>query len=51
MSSTVVELRYIASSFNAALIGITGTKLDNTVYDSEFAVDGCNIIRNETMEA
>ena len=34
------ELRYIASSSNAEVIGITETKLDNTVYDSEIAVDG-----------
>ena len=41
------ELRYIASSSNAAVIGITETKLDNTVYDSEVAVDGYNIVRND----
>ena len=34
------ELRYIASSSNAAVIGITETKLDDTVYDSEVAGDG-----------
>ena len=36
------ELRYFASSCNAAVIGITETKLDNTVYDSEVAVDVFN---------
>ena len=41
------EFRYIASSSNAAVIGITETKLDNTGYDSEDAVDGYNIIRND----
>ena len=41
------ELRYIARSSNAAVIGITETKLDNTVYDSEVTVDGCNIVRND----
>ena len=40
------ELRYIARSSNAAVIGITETKLDNTVYDSEVLVDGC-IVRND----
>ena len=40
------ELRYIARSSNAAVIGITETKLDNTVYDSEVTVDGYNIVRN-----
>ena len=34
------KLRYIASTSNAAVIGTTETKLDNTVYDSEVAVDG-----------
>ena len=40
------KLRYIASSSNVAVIGINETKLDNTVYDSEVAVDGYNIVRN-----
>ena len=40
------ELRYVARTSNAAVIGITETKLDNTVYDSEVAVDGYNIVRN-----
>ena len=31
------ELRYIAKNSNAAVIGISETKLDNTVYDSEVA--------------
>ena len=41
------ELCYIASSSNAAVIGITETKLDNTICDSEVAVDGYNIVRND----
>ena len=41
------ELCYIARSFNAAVIGIKETKLDNTVYDSEVTVNGCNIVRND----
>ena len=32
-------MRYIAGSSNAAVTGITETKLDNTVYNSEVAVD------------
>ena len=44
------ELRYIARSSNAAVIGITETKLDNTVYDSEVTVDGYNIFGNDTTE-
>ena len=41
------ELRYIARSSNAAVIGITETKLGNTVYDSEVTVDGYNTVRND----
>ena len=41
------KLRYIASSSNAAVIGITETKLDNTVYDFEIAVDCYNIVQND----
>ena len=41
------KLRYIARSSNAAVIGITETKLGNTVYDSEVTVDGYNIVRND----
>ena len=41
------ELRYIAKNSNAAVIGISETKLDNTVYDSEVAIDGYNIARSD----
>ena len=41
------ELRYIARSSNAAVIGITETKLGNTVYVSEVTVDRYNIVRND----
>ena len=41
------ELRCIARSSNVAVIGITETKLDYTVYDSEVTVDGYNIARND----
>ena len=34
------ELCYFARSSNAAVIGITETKLDNTVYDSEVTIEG-----------
>ena len=40
------ELRYIATSSNAAVIGIAETKLGNTVYDSEVTVDGYSIVPN-----
>ena len=35
----VDELRNIAKYSNAAVIGITETKLGNTVYDSEVTID------------
>ena len=41
------ELRYIARSSNAAVIGITETKLGNTIHDSEVTVDGYNIVWND----
>ena len=40
------ELGHFARSSNAAIIGITGTKVDKTVYDSEVTVDGYNIVQN-----
>ena len=40
----IEELRHLASSSNAEVIGITETKLDNTVYDSDITVDGYNIV-------
>ena len=44
------ELRYIVRSSNAAVIGITETNLDNTVYDFEVTVDAYNIARNDRTE-
>ena len=41
------ELRNIAKCSNAAVIGITETKLDNTVYDSEITIDGYSIVGND----
>ena len=38
------KLRYIARSSNATVIGITETRLDNTVYKSEVTVDSFNIV-------
>ena len=40
------ELRNIAKCSNAAVIGITETKLDNNVYDSGVTIDRYNIVRN-----
>ena len=33
--------------FNAGVIEITETKLDNTIYDSKVTIDGYNIVRND----
>ena len=41
------ELRNIAKCYNAAAIGITETKLDNTVYNSEVTIDRYNIVLND----
>ena len=41
------ELRNIGKCSNAAVIGITETKLDNIVYDPEFIIDGYSIVRND----
>ena len=41
------KLCNIAKFSNAAVIGITETKLDNTVYDSEVAIDEYSIVRND----
>ena len=41
------ELRYIAKNSSSAVIGISKSKLDNTVYDPEVAIDGYNIVRND----
>ena len=41
------ELRNLAKCSNTAVIGKTETKLDNTVYNSEVAIDGYNIVRND----
>ena len=40
------ELRNIAKCSNAAVIGITETMLDNTVYDSVVTIEGYSIVRN-----
>ena len=40
------ELRYIAKIINAAIIGITESKLDDTVLDSEVSISGYDLLRN-----
>ena len=41
------ELHNIAKCSNAAVIGITDTKLDNTVCDSEVTIDRFSIVQND----
>ena len=41
------ELRSIAKQCDAAVIGISESKLDLTVCDSEISIDGYDIIRND----
>ena len=41
------ELRYVAKSVNAAVTGITETKLPDTVFDSAVAVDGYYIVHDD----
>ena len=41
------ELQYIAKNSNAAVIGISESKLDNTIYDSQVAIDSYKIVLND----
>ena len=41
------KLRNIAKCSNAAVTGITETKLDNTAYDSEVTIDGYSTVRKD----
>ena len=41
------QLRYIAKSSNAAVIGFSETKLGNTIYDSEVGIDVYNLVRSD----
>ena len=41
------DLQYITKKSNAAVISISETKSDNTVYDSEVAIDVYNIARSD----
>ena len=43
----IYELRQIASKTNAAVIGITESKLDDTVLDAEIEIDGYSLARSD----
>ena len=39
------KVRYIANMTNASIIGISETKLDETIWSSELEVDGYDLVR------
>ena len=41
----IEELHRVACLSNAAVIGISESKLDNSIFDSEIKIDGYNILR------
>ena len=45
--SKIEEVRLIAHSTKVAVIGITESKLDNTIKDSEISIPGYNILRSD----
>ena len=45
--SKIEEVRLIAHKTNIAVIGITESKLDSTVSDSEISITGYNIVRSD----
>ena len=46
--SKIDELRYIVKLSNAAVIGISESKLDNYILDSEIQIDNYQILRCDT---
>ena len=43
--SRIEEIRTLAFNTNISVLGITGTKLDNTVSNEELKIDGYNLLR------
>ena len=41
----IEEVRFIAKSSKAAVIGIAETKLDGTIFDAELYIEGYSIVR------
>ena len=39
------EIRYISNITNASIIGISETKIDETIWSSESEVDGYDLVR------
>ena len=45
--SKIDEMRYIAKCSNAAIIGITESKLDNSILNSEIDIPGYDVLRSD----
>ena len=45
LSPKIEEIRFIAKKCKATVIGITGTKLDGTIFDAKIYIEGCSIVR------
>ena len=41
------EVRQIVNASNVSIFGLTETKLDSSVYDSEISIDGYTLIRKD----
>ena len=41
------EIRYIAKPTNGTVIGLSETKLDNTVFSSELEIEGYDLVRSD----
>ena len=41
------EIRYVAKLTNATVIGLSETKLDNTVLSSELEIEGYDLVRSD----
>ena len=47
LSSKIEELRQIAKNTNSAVIGLSETKLDKTIFDSEVSIPNYSLIRKD----
>ena len=45
--SKIGELRELVRASNAMVVGITESKLDDSINDCEICIEGCNIIRRD----
>ena len=47
LSSKIEELRQIAKNTNSAVTGLSETKLDKTIFDSEVSISNYSLIRKD----